>query len=275
MKQTTKNRINALSVYALILGLCIGLFSLADAGTLEDDLIEYKPIAPDPIHITSANLRLDSALQEISDDSRVAVVLAGRPKFSTTRSLYQETIDWCNALGWYTSEELSDAAMQIEPLLADKTMRMLSPSIDLSDMPMVNAGWLYDYTWDELSPTGWVYMRDSIYKVLTPYGLSRIVDSFDVSFMKYLVDRRDCDDFVDAFGGRMSEAGIGNTTIAYLDFSFTRNDETYYHAVLLILLVESSGYKFGIYDPQLAPGTFTWLDEQTTYPDFQARYIIW
>jgi hypothetical protein len=246
------------------------------AGTLEEDLIQYKPLASDPIHTTSANLRLDSALREISEaDSRVAVTLLGRPKFSTTSSLYQETISWCNDLSWYTSEDLSEAAMQIQPLLADKTLRLLSPSVDLSDMPDVTWDWLLDLTETKFSPTDWVYMTDSFYKILTPSGLSRIVDSFDVSFMEYLYQQRDCDDFARAFRGRLSEAGVGNSTIGYLDFSYTKSGSMYYHAVVIILMQEDGEQKFGIYDPQLAAGTFTWLEGQTKYEDFQVRCIIW
>lgn len=263
-----------LNLYLIL--LCFIAAPFAHGGTLEDDLMQYKPPEPVLLFGVGHNWNFEQALREAELDPAMAVALTGRPHFDRQRSLYADMIDFCHERGWYTTEQLTDFAAGLPPAFVATMQKRLSPQItDWPELDSIDYMALRGLTSTALPDLLFLGTADKVYQVLDEDALTRLEDVVDVSFFEYLAELRDCDDFARMFRGELSKLGLGNVTAGYLEFQYDRPGGTYYHAVIMLY---TNAQGFGIYDPQMAPGTIRWLNDPsfpTVYPSFKANILNW
>lgn len=273
------NAYRPLIIIFVIWCIITSLVCLAHSGTLEEDLLQYKPdYASGPFGIMLANMALESDLtaRELADPS-FALLMVRRPKMSLNLPYYWPFIEYCNSMGWTLTEDVEAAAIGLDPDLATKLLTFFKPSVSLpTDLDELTSTDVLNLSTSAFPDLVLFHITDSLYIVPTMEALELIDQKIDVSTFKYIKEQRDCDDFVRMWRGYLSQVGYGNLMAGYCEISFKKLDgSTYYHAVVMLAIDNGFEYNWAIYDPQLQPGTLTWLDGQTKYNELKIRKLIW
>ena len=92
-------------------------------------------------------------------------------------------------------------------------------------------------------------------KYYVPVGLDtvkKIISYYHGDEVRYISERRDCDDFAIMFKAFLSKHKLGNLSCCVFWGKFVDEDKnrTVYHAVNLIIYLEGNEYKWKLYEPQ-------------------------
>jgi hypothetical protein len=101
--------------------------------------------------------------------------------------------------------------------------------------------------------------KDQKYNLVSESDLMKLMPAPRVSYLKYIIERRDCDDFSRAFLGWMSQKGYGNTAIFELTCALIYDTgKREYHSMLMSITKER---QIWIWEPQNEEYAWKWGDQ--------------
>lgn len=274
------NKLSSQTKAWIVIFLCLlANVAMCFAGTLEEDLIQYKPRdGGGPIFEAFANSRFNNDLEagEQADPS-AHLLLLNRPPVPVRGSYYLQMIDYLRSLGVSSLSDFQAKADSVPDELAARLIAQFRAQVVLpTGLDEVSISELWELSGDEFPDLTVLHMTDQWYIVPNLEALGLLNAQLNASKFKYLREQRDCDDFVRIWRGFLSQIGFGNMTAGYCEIEFTKFDgKPYYHAVVMLMIEVESEYRWAIYDPQLQPGTLTWLNGQTKYKNLKVNHLFW
>ena len=97
------------------------------------------------------------------------------------------------------------------------------------------------------------YFNDNTYYIPTYKAIKDYIENNTTNKLRYIVEKRDCDDFAYLFKCGFKNSGIGNTTVAICEVNlYTKDWESIYaaHAINLIVYSDKDKNYVKLFEPQ-------------------------